>query len=233
MTKRIATILSCAALTGLMACGGAGTSSDKDVMDDMDDMDVNLPLQSPTISSGTVAIADDLLDDIGGNDGWRETPTGQILPFGTATYSGYALSRDLNVSGNSSVDGLYGRVDLRVELLGAGDDVSGTLSDVHTLSGSAPVESLTGELTFDGSADDGQKTMSGTLDGTLAGTFGTGELQEIEVDGTFAGHLADLETEGLFGIRTYDEAAGASGSISGLISGDLVGDFSGEWAAEE
>lgn len=238
MTHFTKSISLLAAFTALSACGGGGGGGeDGPVLDEP---------TPPSIDSGDVLAAESF---IAGVNSRRDTPTISFLPIGTATYTGEMVT-GLNISGDDTVDGLIGEVRLTAQLLGAGDSVTGTVSNVHTLDGNTPVELLGGQLTINGDLDDGTKRMTSTLSGQLSGVVGDGERGALNVSGTMNGRTQDTRRTTFIPnpgnvlpppfpqlpdipIVTYDEATGIAGSTSGSISGSESGSFSGTWAVSE
>ncbi|SEW16501.1 hypothetical protein SAMN04488515_1357 [Cognatiyoonia koreensis] len=213
------------ALVAMVACGGGSTSGDKDMIDDMDDIAI-----APTISSLDVGNAAGALRDV---QGYRRTPTTTILPTGTATYQGHVLA-GIDIDGNDEITNMFGDLEIDVERLLAGDDVSGTVTNIHVLNRESPVQKLGGELTVDGTLDDGTKRISATMNGDLQGVFTDGEREIISVDGSMLGSTRDKYTgRNALGFNTYDVAAGVSGTTSGTISGGETGSFTGTFHGEE
>lgn len=211
-------------VASVSACGGSGGG---DTM--IDDPVVGT---SPIISAADVRAASDLIDDI---DGRRNTPTTSVLPTGTAKFTGQAVG-GLEVFGYNGVDGLIGDVELTADLLFAGDDVEGTISNIHTLNGETPVERLGGTLNISGDLDDGTKRMTATLSGDLDGVFGGDERGTVSLsNGNIGGRTQDTRTGSIpiIGTPIYDTATGIAGTFSGEFSGDAEGEFSGDWAVTE
>ena len=206
----------------LSACGGAGSG---------DPTDDPVRPTNPTISAADVRSAYSLIDSIRAR---RSTPGTTILPTGTASYSGKALT-DLTIDGYDDVDGLVGDIQLTADLFLSGDDVSGTITNIHTLDGQTPIERLGGTLTISGSLNDGDKRMNAALSGELDGVLGGDERGTVTVTGSMSGLTQDTRTGTvpLIGTPIYDIATGIAGGISGDFSGDATGAFDGDWAVSE
>lgn len=228
--KRLNFFVGCAAFLGLAACGGAGGEDGGPVFDEP---------TPPSISTTTVANARSFISSVNAR---RDTPSLSILPSGTATYAGEAVT-NLSVDGESSVNGLIGDVQLSVQLLGAGDSVTGIISNLHTLNGDTPIERLSGQLNVSGTLDDGTKQMTSNVSGQLNGVLGDGERGDLNFSGSMNGRTQDTQIVTSIPnplpflppipITTYDEATGIAGAISGSFSGSESGTFSGTWAVSE
>lgn len=220
-TKKCLLVFGFAAMS---ACGGADTGGGGTTI-------ITAPSPTagpidPTVSVATYIRADTQRSVI---SALPNTNPLYILPTGTATYEGHLLA-DMSVDGVDSIDGIYGEIEMTVELLGAGDDVDGTISNLHTMSGETLLEKLTGELTMDGLLDDGTKTLENTeLEGELTGYFGGSTAGEIRlVDGTFEGHTRD-EGSGLFD----DKAVAIYGSVDTDFAGSQTGSISGAFYVDK
>ncbi len=228
MTHTLKSISLLATLGTLAACGGAGTV----------EPGVDEPTP-PTITSSNVASARSFITGVNNR---RDTPTTSILPGGTATYTGEMVT-GLTINGEDSVDGLIGDVSLTAQLFLAGDDVTGTITNLHTLDGNTPVERLSGQLTISGELDDGTKQMTSTISGQLNGVVGDGVRGDMNIAGTMNGRTQDTEIVTSIpnpipflppiSVTTYDEATGIYGNASGSITGSETGSFSGTWAVSE
>lgn len=208
----------------MSACGGAETGGGTTTI-------ITAPSPTtgpidPSVSAATYIRADTQRSAV--NDLPNTNPL-YILPTGTATYEGHLLAK-MSVDGEDSIDGIYGEIEMTVELLGAGDDVDGTISNLHTMSGETLLEQLTGELSMDGLLDDGTKTLEDTsLTGELTGYFGGSTAGEIRlVDGTFEGHTRD-EGSGFFD----DKAVAIYGSVDTAFSGSQSGTISGAFYVDK
>ncbi|MEL6639828.1 MAG: hypothetical protein AAFP98_00715 [Pseudomonadota bacterium] len=223
------------AIGTLAACGGAGG----EVTDPPPPPgEVDEPI-APIISATTVGNARSFISGVNNR---RDTPGISILPSGTATYNGEMLT-NLSINGESSVDGLIGDVRLTAQLFGAGDRVTGTVTNIHTLDGNNPVERLSGQLAIEGTLEDGSKEMTSSLTGQLTGVVGDGEAGALDITGVMNGHTQDTAVVNSIpnpipllppiSVTTYDEATGIFGSTSGNINGSETGTFSGTWAVSE
>lgn len=232
MSQFIKSIALFSALGALAACGGGGDGGGEPPV-----VDTPTP---PNIDAGDVSSARSFISGVNNR---RDTPALSILPTGTATYSGEMVT-GLTINGEDSVDGLIGDVSLTAELFGAGDDVTGTITNLHTLDGNTPVERLSGQLTISGELDDGTKQMTSTINGQLNGVVGDGERGDLNVAGSMNGRTQDtarvitipnpIPGGSPIPITTvYDEATGIYGSANGSITGSESGSFSGTWAVSE
>ncbi len=234
MTHTIKTITLLATLGTLAACGGAGGDGGgkPPVVDEP---------TAPSITSGNVTGARSFISGVSSR---RDTPEGSFLPFfSTATYTGEMVT-GLTINGEDSVDGLIGDVSITAELLGAGDDVTGTITNLHTLDGNTPVERLTGQLAISGDLDDDTKLMTSTISGQLNGVVGDGVRGNMNIAGTMNGRTQDTRNDvtipnpipggaPIVINTTYDVATGIYGNASGSITGSESGSFSGTWAVSE
>lgn len=232
MKHTIKTITLLATLGTLAACGGGGGDGGGQPPV------VDTPT-TPSITSGNVASARSFITSVSAR---RDTPNLSILPGGTATYTGEMVT-GLTINGEDSVDGLIGDVRLTAELFAAGDDVNGTITNLHTLDGNTPIEQLSGQLTITGELDDGTKQMTSTISGQLNGVVGDGVRGDMTIAGTMNGRTQDTKIVTSvpnpipilppITVTTYDEATGIYGNASGSITGSESGSFSGTWAVSE
>jgi len=232
MTNYVSMAVAGLMVAGLAACGGGSTGGGNGggggtIIEEPDEP------TPPSISASTVANARSF---IGAVSARRDTPALSILPGGTATYTG-EMTTGLTVNGEPSVNGLIGDVSMTAQLFGAGDQVTGRISNVHTLAGNTPVERLGGSLNINGTLQDGSKVMSSRVTGQLSGVLGDGERGAIDVTGNMTGTTQDTRIETpiplLPPIVTYDEATGLAGTVSGSLAGSETGTFSGSWAVSE
>lgn len=231
MTRTFKSFALITTLGTLAACGGGGTGGDGGPV-------VDEPT-APNISETTVRNAAAFINRV---DNRRDTPDVAFLPTGTATYTGEMIV-GMTLNGVDSVDGMIGDVRLTAELFSAGDEVSGTITNIHTLNGDDPVELLSGQLAFNGELDDVTKEMTSTLSGQLNGVLGDGERGDLNISGSMTGHTQDTEIvttipnplpfQPPIEITTYDVATGIYGRASGGITGSESGSFSGTWAVSE
>jgi hypothetical protein len=206
-------ILSAATAATLGACGGT-TIGDTDVDTEPD------AFLDPVTKTSTVNAFSSSYNFYSGR---RATPDLAVLPIGTANYSGQ-FKTGLSVQGDNSVNGLHGNMNIRAELLGAGDRVTGTLSNIHTLNGNTPVELLSGTLNLGGTLDDGTKSVRATISGNLTGHMGNDEeTGALNVLGRISGHTRDRQTGTVPIIGTPIYSGGIADSITGSISGDVTG----------
>lgn len=226
MTQFVKLGLAAAALGALVACGGSGEEMVGPPPPPPPPTG-DTPL-APSIGDATVITGRSNLNRI---NGMRDTQALAILPSGTATFNGRAIT-SLAVSGDPSIDGMYGSMNMRAELRG-GDAVTGSITNLHTLTGNRPVEKLTGQIGINGTLADGSKNIAANLTGTVGGVFGDGEASNLRVSGTMAGDLKREQTgTNIIGLPTYNDAAGAAGTIQGRFSGDQAATFSGDWAVD-
>ena len=165
----------------------------------------------------------------------EETPSFSILPTGTADYSGTAVF-NLDVDADGTTDHrLVGDISLRAELLLAGDDITGSVGNIHARDDFVPTENLEGGLTVTGELDDGSKEISGTISGLLDGYLGGDTLQVFSMDGSFDGVVRqrpNIQTNPFLPAGT-DRAAALTASASGALGGTLSGGtFNGGFAVD-
>jgi len=210
------------ALITVSACGGASTGMTGMTGGGGGDVGVD-----PTFSVTTVNGFSGNYSDIRNQ---RATPTNPVtgaIPIGNFDYSG-RFKTDLDVAGDDSVDGLYGRIAINADLAGPGDDVVANLTDIHTLSGNTPQELLVGSLRATGTFNGLTKEMVATLSGSLNGVMGDdGEAGTLNFNGRLAGVTRDEFLGSIGPIDRYDNARNMSGSITGSVSGSESANFSG------
>lgn len=210
----------------LAACGGAGGGGG-------DGEDFVLPPEyQPFLTEDQIAARLDERSDL---VNLEETPNLAVLPTGTADYSGTAVF-NLDVDDDGTTDHrLVGDISLRAELLFAGDDITGSIGNFHSRDGFVPTENLEGGLTVTGELDDGNKEITGTIDGELDGYLGGDRLQVFTMAGTFDGVVRqrpNVRTNPIIPPGT-DRAAALTADMDGQLGGDLSGGtFNGGFAVD-
>lgn len=206
----------------LAACGGTTTSEGID----MDDPPVPFVLPAEFRPNLTATQIDGLRDAIAFAEAQERTQRSEILPRGTARYTG-AANLTMNLPDQNARVNVIGTMTGSAQLLFSGDRFSATIGNLNLISAGRARGRMLGELNMSGFLDDGTKRVSGTIAGNLRGYASGTTLTQVNVSGAFAGSTGDE-----IGVRTSIlrpppefEAAVISGTISAGLDNDNNLDF--------
>ena len=223
MTLTLKATLSAIALTGLMACGGTTVENTGGTTPPPPP-----PPPAPTGLAPTVTTADVTaqrqfisrgfgLDQTGGFDG---------VPNGTVSYRGQWTS-GLTTSTSPDANGLIGDMNMTIDIGGATNDLSGTVSDINVTNGGVPTEQLRGALRISGTMGgfDNEIRNGSRFSGGLAGYMGGDEERTFSVRADLTGRLRDtvsgrandgrIVTGRTTGIATFIDGRGGAIDITG------------------
>lgn len=214
MTNFFSTALAGLALTTLMACGGSATGGKTPIDEPVPDPEPVFAGAAPTITSADLRTRYDLHSDAVAN---RITGS---LPFGgTASYRGHMAG---SLTGDDVIgDSLHGTVNMRADLRGSGDSVTGSINNLHIARNGTPVEKLGGTISISGTSTDSTGRLSANLIGVgVNGQINSDDVQNLSVNGDMSGTFRDRPDGEIAGITTYDKASVITGNFDLTLTGD-------------
>lgn len=203
MTLDLKKLIALGGIVALSACGGAGT----DPITDPDEVFGN-----PS-NVGSATSVQDARDYV--SDGFQFAENDNLLGprNGNATYRGTWIT-GLIIEAQPEVDALIGEVDMKIDIGGGNNPVTGQITDLNTLDGNRGVELLDGTLDISGNIGGiNRRFDSGaSFEGDLTGFFGGTEELELTIDANVNGGWRDSGREpgDLVVGTTTGSASGAS-----------------------